>query len=277
MVNINAVNVPGRNFVDNITTANQSTMGGCVDARSYTTNSVTATNAMLGTTLPNSGVIEMDISDDPPSTTVAGTFFKGLIASNNDDCPDAKLRRMTLLKSEVIDTVKSMGTDGYTEVQIGLAWGWRMLSPNWRGLWGSSPTYTYPDTTNTISLPLPYSTAKMQKVVILMTDGKNTVANPHSSNNAYFSQTTYPDTTAKINTQTKNLCDAMKSQGIVIYVIGFGPDSGVDYSLLKYCSSTPTLNCGSAGAYCFKAATNVALANAFQQIGDVLANLRISQ
>ncbi len=53
---------------------------------------------------------------------------------------------------------------GGTMANLGLAWGWRTLSPQWRGLWGGDT----PD-----ELPLDYHTANMHKVAILLTDGKN--------------------------------------------------------------------------------------------------------
>ena len=50
---------------------------------------------------------------------------------------------------------------GGTTGNLGLAWGWRTLSPSWRGLWGDA------------DLPLDYGTDFMEKVVVLMTDGNN--------------------------------------------------------------------------------------------------------
>ena len=50
---------------------------------------------------------------------------------------------------------------GGTAGNLGLAWGWRTLSPNWRGLWGDA------------DLPLDYGTDFMEKVVVILTDGNN--------------------------------------------------------------------------------------------------------
>ena len=50
---------------------------------------------------------------------------------------------------------------GGTTGDLGLAWGWRTLSPNWRGLWGDA------------DLPLDYNTDFMEKVVVILTDGNN--------------------------------------------------------------------------------------------------------
>ena len=46
---------------------------------------------------------------------------------------------------------------GGTMANLGLAWGWRALSPNWQGMWGGdSPA----------ELPLAYETPSMEKVII---------------------------------------------------------------------------------------------------------------
>lgn len=267
MVNLNVTVAPGSAFVNNVTSSNKSSMGGCVDSRSYTTNTTTGAGITLPTGL---GPITLDISDDPPSIA----YFKALTSTNNDDCPDAAVRPMSTLKSDAVTTIKNMGTDGNTMIQLGFAWGWRMLSPNWTGLWGSTPTYTYPDTTNTVALPLPYNTAKMLKVVVLMTDGVNTVPSTHSKNNAYELLSTYPTTEAALDKLTKTACYAMKSKGIIIYTVGFGTSSNIDTALLKYCA---TQNYSGDTSHYFLAPTNADLTAAFQQIGDQLANLRISQ
>ena len=41
---------------------------------------------------------------------------------------------------------------GGTTGNLGLAWGWRMVSPNWRGLWG-----------DTADLPLDYDTRSWRR------------------------------------------------------------------------------------------------------------------
>jgi hypothetical protein len=53
---------------------------------------------------------------------------------------------------------------GGTMANLGLAWGWRVLSPRWRGWWDGD----LPD-----ELPLDYETPNMEKVIILLTDGNN--------------------------------------------------------------------------------------------------------
>ena len=56
---------------------------------------------------------------------------------------------------------------GGTTGNLGLVWGWRTISPNWRGLWGDA------------DLPLDYGTDFMDKVVVMLTDGNNEFYNLH--------------------------------------------------------------------------------------------------
>ena len=69
-------------------------------------------------------------------------------------------------KTTVQDAIDEMlpWDRGGTMANLGLAWGWRALSPKWQGAWGGEP----PDI-----LPLPYETLSMEKVVILLADGVN--------------------------------------------------------------------------------------------------------
>jgi Flp pilus assembly protein TadG len=67
---------------------------------------------------------------------------------------------------------------GGTMANLGLAWGWRVLSPRWRGLWDGD----LPD-----ELPLDYAEPNMEKVIILLTDGNNEWYDwpgPRGTNNA---------------------------------------------------------------------------------------------
>ena len=71
-------------------------------------------------------------------------------------------------KATVDAALDGMGawSRGGTSGNEGLAWGWRVLSPRWRGLWGG-------DTPN--ARPLDYDAADTDKVVVMLTDGNNEV------------------------------------------------------------------------------------------------------
>jgi len=176
----------------------------------------------------------------------------------NLGCITTEVMGMTASKSNVVSLVNSMTANGSTMINLGMAWSWRMLSPKWRGLWGGEMDAN--------SLPLDYHTPLMNKVVILMTDGTNSVGSS-SAIGAYQGQTN--PTNAQLDSKTLAVCNQLKANGVIIYTIGFGSGSDVDTSLLSSCASGPT--------YFFLAPTNAELQTAFQQIGDSLANLYISQ
>lgn len=211
----------------------------------------------------------------------------------NISCGDPVLP-LTASKTTVLNKINSLypWRKGGTMSNVGLAWGWRMLSPRWRGLWDA-------DLVNgQARLPLDYNTPLMQKVVVIETDGANNFFKSASTTPPYSDYTAMLrlNTTANggrsdINTQsnatgitilnnkTLAICTAMKQQGILIYTITFGLGNSTDdnnaRALFRSCASQPS--------YYFDARSGtgsgpqVDLTTAFQQIGDALANLRISR
>ena len=191
---------------------------------------------------------------------------------------------------------------GGTFANLGLAWGWRVLSPRWRGLWGG-------DTPE--ELPLDYHTTNMHKVVILLTDGVNQwydwpgtswtrAGEAHysglpGSNQGYGSyddefRSEWPgaDYTAYgrlnenrlgttnngaaeavINDRMLELCAAMKAQDIIMYTITFQVSSTTTQDLYRSCATDDD--------HYYNSPTNSQLEEAFQQIADELSNLRIAE
>jgi Flp pilus assembly protein TadG len=168
---------------------------------------------------------------------------------------------------------------GGTTGNLGLVWGWRTISPNWRGLWGGA---TPP------ALPLDYNTPLMEKVVVMLTDGNNEFYNLPDGDGG--DPTTPSDFTAYgrvnapgpvglaaattgagvtiLNNRMTSICTAMKAQGIIIYTIIFGTaPNAATQTLYRNCATTP-------GMY-YYAPNNATLAAAFKSIGGQLANLRI--
>lgn len=165
---------------------------------------------------------------------------------------------------------------GGTAGNLGLVWGWRTISPNWRGLWGN------PD------LPLDYRTEYMDKVVVILTDGNNEFYNlpdgqggdpsTPSDFTAYgrvnapapvglASATTGGGVTI-LNDRMSAICTAMKAEKIKIYTIIFGASpNAATRTLYQTCATSPSMY--------YYAPSNTALATAFRAIGGQLANLLI--
>lgn len=249
--------------------------GGCVDARETSNR---------------------DVTDDPPSTalfpryywpcdsnnqwygtnsnrtncsTGSGMAYKTPLSTStrgpNLYCSQA-VTPMTSNETTLHNAINSLSADGNTHVVLGAAWAWRMISPRWRNLWGGEM--------DTNALPLDYDTPLMNKAVIIMTDGDNTISN--STRGAYWYLSngklgTTNSTTAvsRLNSRTETVCTNMKNNGIFVYTIAFGTAiSGTAQTMLR--------NCATNGDYYFYSPTGDDLEDAFHTIGDSLSNLRIS-
>ncbi len=230
-----------------------------------------------------------DVTDDPPSSQIFYPYYwpddsnnnwittttkKGKTTTTynitssrgpNKGCSQEVLP-MTSDKQSVLDAINAMVADGYTHINLGAVWAWRMLSPRWRGLWGGEMDAN--------DLPLDYNTPRMNKAVILMTDGENTLNN--SVRTAYW----YPsdarlgttDITAgeaELNTRLTTVCNAMKQENIIVYTIAFGSPGATIENLLRDCATQPD--------YYFDTPSGSELQQAFRMIGDSLSSLRISR
>ena len=170
---------------------------------------------------------------------------------------------------------------GGTMANLGLAWGWRVMSPAWRGLWGGSTPATH---------PLDYDTPKIDKVVVLLTDGANQWYDwpgglPGSPDSSTFPDADYTaygrlsegrlGTTNKsaakteINSRMAGLCTSMKAQNITIYTVVFQVNDSATQDLYRNCASTQDKY--------FQSPTNEDLQVVFQKIATELSYLRLAE
>jgi hypothetical protein len=164
---------------------------------------------------------------------------------------------------------------GGTMANLGLAWAWRTLSPDWRGLWGGD---TPPH------LPLDYDEPLMDKVVVLLTDGNNEwydwptgmPNNPEADYTAYkrpshavLGTTDRSVGTTIINSRMLQTCNSMKSQGIIIYTITFQLNNPTTRQLYRDCATSP--------AHYYDSSSNNDLKDVFEEIGNELTNLRLAE
>ncbi len=201
----------------------------------------------------------------------AGTYNWG----PSQYCPQA-VTGMTNVKADIIAGINSMKAIGDTQINTGLVWGWRMLSPRWR-VKADGVTSWWGGQMNTDSLPKDYNMPLMNKVIILLTDGDNSfVGNNYTAYGQLSANRlgTISSATAatKLDTKTKALCDTLKAsdKNVLIYTIALGGSvSANGKALLQYCASKPE--------YYFESPTGDDLEGDFHTIGDSLSNLRISQ
>lgn len=181
-------------------------------------------------------------------------------------CPQ-RLTELTAKKSNVLDDVETMVAIGSTHTNLGVVWGWRLISPKWNKLWKAEMTAA--------KLPLDYNTPNMDKAVIILSDGDNQHVDYNYSAYGYLSEGRIGTTNTNwadnyLDDKTEDVCDAMKDNNIIIYTIAFGTSiSTQGKNLMKACASKSD--------YYFESPDSDDLAAAFKTIGDSLASLRVSK
>lgn len=206
-----------------------------------------------------------DCTSTVTTTTTTTNYTITSTRGPNTYCPQT-LTPLTASKTTVLNGINAMTAQGNTHIVLGAGWGWRMLSPRWRGLWGGEMDSNL--------LPLNYNTPKMSKAAIIMTDGDNTIDN--STRGAYWYLSdgklgTTNQTTAetRLDTRLGQVCTAMKNNNIIVYTISFGTVSTASQTMLR--------NCASQSDFYFPSPDAATLNTAFKAIGDSLANLRVSR
>ncbi|MCC3244147.1 pilus assembly protein TadG-related protein [Methylocystis sp. WRRC1] len=190
----------------------------------------------------------------------------------NASCPEP-LTRLTNNLSTVTAAIDSMNywLNGGTVISEGLMWAWRTLSPQKPYADGAA-----------------YTDKKTKKVIVLMTDGVNGLAdngNAASANISDYSAygymgasrlsvadgvTTYAGLQTFLDDRLKKACDNAKAKGISIYTVMFNhngflsaTEQARSATLLSYCASKPE--------YAFLATDSAALNSAFGQIASSAA------
>jgi Flp pilus assembly protein TadG len=207
-------------------------------------------------------------------------------------------------RQTILDSIDEMlpWHRGGTMANLGMAWGWRVISPKWRGLWeGDTPD----------ELPLEYGNPKFEKVAILLTDGNNqwydwpgnskkdnTPINglpgaggfSNSSGVGYkknkviedadytaygritegrLGSTDFDEVQGILDDKMLQVCSDMKREGIQVYTITFGSTNSATKQTYANCASRPDQY--------YDSPSNSELRAAFVAIATELNNLRISQ
>ena len=178
------------------------------------------------------------------------------------NCMESTIQPLSSSIRGIKSNIDDLSVSGSTAGQIGIAWGWYMVSPNFGSLWPSSAGAAY-------------NTAETLKAVIIMTDGEfnapycnGVMARGYNAPNAE-SNNCDPDN-GEPYAQSRALCDAMKARGVIVYTVGFQIGSrGNARTLLQYCAS-------SASGF-HDAGSGSELSEAFNAIGRDITKLRISR
>jgi Flp pilus assembly protein TadG len=206
--------------------------------------------------------------------TVSPKVTVGSSKGPNAGCGLQALHRLTTDFSALKSAVNAMTDGGETNIPNGLMWGWHTLSPN-------AP----------FADGVAYLTPKHKKIVVLMTDGDNTMSAKGGNDNSNYSAAGYvwqgrflkadgtalnslwsseTDRTAAMDSRLTKLCANMKaaSVDIEIYAVGVGVTTA-NKALLQSCAS------GTDHYFDVKAGSD--LSATFQSIANQIAQLHLSK
>lgn len=193
-------------------------------------------------------LVPLDTQDD----TYGTDEVPGVIRHWNT-CKVTEMTELSSTRSDVRDGIDHMVARDYTYIPTGLMWGWRLLSP---------------------AIPFANSTPydpENKKVIILMTDGINTVS--PSTVWTFHEPGTHRvhrgNDTALANAKTAEICANVKNEDIVVYTIAFEVADPTIQTILANCA-------GNGGSY-FDASNASQLQDAFADIADDLKSLRVSR
>lgn len=215
--------------------------------------------------------------------------------TQNYMCIGTPVMFLTSNQSALVGEINAMQPSGDTVIPLGLLWGWRMLSSSWSNQtagsgngWNQSTATSGSSATQTtaavpaVSLPMPENTTGLQRVLILMTDGVNSIGSPTTTFNGLsgvgtdslgttatgaYSTTSSSNGVSNIDAFQQQVCTAIKAQGITIYTIAFGTGAQANTELQA---------CASPGDF-FYASDNTALNTVFQQIATNIGMLQLVQ
>lgn len=201
-----------------------------------------------------------------------GGSKKGTLSTTfgpNRGCGLSKMRRLSTDFQAIRDDIQALTADGNTNIPIGMSWGWNTLSP-----------------TGPFADGVAYNTPKHQKIVVLMTDGENTIADRDTPNDGTYAGTAYiwqgrvlksngqpllngasTDTrTAALDSRLSLVCTNMKAKNIEIYTIR-----------VQAGSSTLLQNCATTRDNFYNVTDSKTLTSVFDSIAGQIAALHLSR
>jgi Flp pilus assembly protein TadG len=202
----------------------------------------------------NTIVLDYDVNDTGADSTYLYGHASETVAQRKTKYPAARcysttpVQAMTAL-SENWTTLearaKALDPTGYTNITIGLTWGWHMLS-----------------NTSVFTEGAAYGTADLTKYIILMTDGYNTKNIWKEPNACPTNGPECPD----IDPRTSLACTNIKAAGIQVYTVRL---INGNETLLKNCATSTSMY--------YDVKSTADLAGVFSAIGSKIASLHLAK
>src|SRR5262249_41748180 len=186
-----------------------------------------------------------DTNVTTPTTSDIGTL---LTAEKYSDCPQAAVGlnyNWTTMKT----LVNNMTPDGGTNQAIGLALGWMSLA-------GGGP----------FTVPAEDSRYTYQKVIVLLTDGLNTMDRWYGNGS---------DPSSQVDARQTLTCNNIHAAGITLYTVQVNTGRDPTSTLLQGCAGSPTAYPDPGKFFLLTSSTQIV--STFQQIGVQLSNLRLAR
>ena len=182
-----------------------------------------------------------------PLNTLDQDYSKKVPGVLNASCP-TEVTPLTNQKSTVTAALNAMTAVGETYIPAGLMWGWATLS--------SQAPYDQSEDVK--------KGQKTRKIMVLMTDGFNTL-----SPTVPYDGTHWGTDTTQSNTYTTELCTNIKNSQIEIYSVAFEVTDQAVKSILQ--------NCASSANNFFDASDPQSLQDSFDKIAADFSPLRLSR
>ncbi len=198
--------------------------------------------------------------DDAATDVGPATAGLGILYTSDGNCSTSNyVTPLTANKTRLNASIDALSTGGMTAGQIGIAWAWYMLSPNFSTVWDKEAT----------NQPLAYGTSELAKVAVLMTDGEFNYSTCRGVATSELNSTAGCNNNSPFQ-QAETICTAMKNQDIVIYTVGLQLNTAL-YSddFLLACATSPQ--------HAFLAADTTELQAAFKSIATSISKLRLSK
>ena len=206
----------------------------------------------------------------------------------NYSCTSRPLTELTTNKNTIKNSIDNMIANGNTNVQAGVSWGWRTLSPQEPFTGGRS----YDDVDN-------------RKYLIVLTDGNNTYSGSSTPNRSTYAAWAYAKTERieeglsywdrpdlykgsnpyyyedKMNVHTLQTCENARKAGITIFSIAFDVSNGSSVKqLLDACAGSGLTSGGqeivSSGSFYYDVNSN-GLDDAMASIASQISDLRLKR
>jgi len=168
--------------------------------------------------------------------------------SANNICPRVPIVPLTNDKDLLLEHIDDMQASGHTLGSYGMAWGHRVISPEYPFEEGAEWDSLY-----------------WRKAIVMMTDGVNTM---HPTYSTYGRTSDHDVGASDLNDKFADVCENLKEQGVLIYTITF--TSGVSESTKDFYR-----NCATSIDNYHYAPTQEKLIEVFESISRNLSNLHI--